>query len=61
MFFGVEEGNDFLMELANETGGEWTFANSLVELNDFFEKISHDESGKTEGKNLQVFTLLVNY
>lgn len=57
MFFGVAEGNDFLTELADESGGAWTFANSLVELKDFFEKISHDESGKTEDKNLQVFTL----
>jgi len=54
VFFGVAEGNDFLTDLADETGGAWTFANSLVELKDFFEKISHDESGKTEGKNLQI-------
>ena len=57
MFFGVAEGNDFLTDLADETGGAWTFANSLLDLKDFFEKISHDESGKTEGKNLQVLTL----
>jgi len=54
IFFGVNEGNEFLIKLSDETRGHWTFANSLEGLNIFFERISQDDSGRNEGKNFQV-------
>jgi len=54
IFFGVNEGNEFLINLSDETQGCWGFANELQGLNNFFEKISQDNSGTTEAKHFQV-------
>ena len=54
IFFGVNKGNEFLIKLSDDTQGYWTFANSLEGLNNFFERISQDNSGTNEDKNFQV-------
>ena len=54
VFFGVEEGNDFMIKLTDDTQGIWTYANSLIELTEFFGKVSEDNSGSYTGKSFEV-------
>ena len=56
VFFGVNEGNDFMMQLTNDTEGIWTIGNSLLEFIEIFEKVSEDDSGSYLGKRFQVNT-----
>jgi len=54
IFFGVNQGNEFLINLSDETRGQWTYANSLEGLNSFFERISQDNPEEMKKKNFQV-------
>ena len=52
-----------MIKLTEDTQGIWTYANSLIDLIEFFDKVSEDDSGSYTGKSFEVrifYLILVN-